>query len=230
MVNEKKIITVIQARFTSARLPGKVLMDLYGKPVLERVVERIRLAGRAGEIWVATSDHGTDDPIEQTCDRLNVPVFRGSLDDVLGRFCGVVQQSRADIIVRVTADNPLTEPGFIDRGIEKMMADHDDYVYFENIPYGSGVEIVAKEALLTADKMASELHDREHVTSYIRRNSNLFQIGRLLPQNPLSRPDIRVTLDTMEDYRLLFNIFYYFKNTAISDLTLEKVIAYLDLG
>ncbi|MEB3102226.1 cytidylyltransferase domain-containing protein [Ferviditalea candida] len=226
-MNGKKIITVIQARFNSARLPGKALLDLCGKPVLERVVDQVRQASHSGEIWVATSDQSTDDPIARTCDRLHVHVHRGSLSDVLGRFCGAVHQSQADLIVRVTADNPLTEPRFIDAGVLQMMADRYDYIYFENIPYGSGVEIITKEALFASDRMALDAQDREHVTSFMKRNPGRFHIGRFSPPTRLSRPDIRVTLDTVEDYIRLFHMFHHFGNTTV---TLEKAIAYLGRG
>jgi spore coat polysaccharide biosynthesis protein SpsF len=226
-----KKIAVIQARLSSSRLPGKVLKDLCGKTLLERVVERVRESNLLDEIWLATSTEKTDDILEIVSKQLNIKLHRGSLNNVLERFCEVAIKSNADIIVRVTADNPLTEPTFIDQGINEMLNNDVDYINFEDIPYGSGVEIIKKESLLLSNKLTNTDEDIEHVTLFIKKNSHKFKIKTLIPENKFRRPDIRVTIDTLDDYVKMFKVYHLLSNSPSSCKNyLEKAIDLFDRG
>lgn len=113
-----RTVAIIQARMGSQRLPGKVLLDIAGQPMLARVYERTRLAGAVDQVVVATTDQPDDDPIAELCEGRGYACYRGSLPDVLDRYCQAARQFGAEVIVRVTADCPLIDPGVIDRTVE----------------------------------------------------------------------------------------------------------------
>lgn len=222
-----KVAAIIQARLSSTRLPGKVMMDLCGKTALGRVVERARAAKSVDEICVATTKLSKDDVIVSEAHKEGVKIYRGSKEDVLDRYCRAAAVMRADYIVRITADNPFTEPRFIDRCVKKIIQEGLDYVAMENVPYGSNAEVVSAEALIKAAKKAKQ-EEREHVTAYIYKNPELFRICRIQPPQGLRRPDIRITLDTMDDYVFLDMIFRHFRNKPTKDIRLESVIKFID--
>jgi spore coat polysaccharide biosynthesis protein SpsF len=208
MVKIRKIIGVIQCRMTSKRLPAKAMLDLGGKTLLERVFLRAAKSNLIDEIWVATSTSKEDDVIEIKAKSAGYPVYRGPLDDVLTRFCRCIQETNAEFVVRITADNPFTEVKFIDLGIANILLSGCDYIGFKNVPYGSGVEIIKAEVMLKIDGMATTHEDREHVTLYLLNNSNRFNIKIIEPPwAELTRPDVRATIDTIEDYTKINNFF-----------------------
>jgi spore coat polysaccharide biosynthesis protein SpsF len=227
LVKDQKVVAIIQARMSSSRLPGKVMMDLCGKPLLERVIERVKLAKVIDEMILATSTEPADDVIELHGMANGCSVFRGSLDDVLSRYCEATKMASADIIVRVTADNPLTEPRFIDFGTHHLVSNKLDYVCFENVPYGSDVEVITKKALLKASESTRDKDDREHVTLYIRNSPETFKLGIIPnPFKALARPDVKVTVDTLEDYSKMYKVFWHFRDKKV--VQLEEVIRFLD--
>ena len=186
------------------------MLDLAGKTLLERVVLQARRSNLLDEIWVATSTDKEDDVIENHAVEYGYNIFRGPKDDVLKRFCLCIEKTNAQIVVRVTADNPLTEVKFIEFGIAYILFAGCDYVGFKNIPYGSGVEIVKSDALLMADRLATSSNDREHVTPYLLSHRNDFNVHIIeAPWDELARPDIRATIDTMEDYLRLKEFFSF---------------------
>lgn len=201
MVKIGKIVGVIQCRMTSTRLPAKAMLDLGGKTILERVLLRAQKSNLIDETWVATSTDKEDDIVENHVKDAGYKIFRGPKDDVLKRFCGCIEQAKADFVVRITADNPFTEVKFIDLGIAYILFSGCDYICFKNIPYGSGVEIIKSDAMLKADRMSTANEDREHVTLYLLNNRNDFNVQMIeSPWAELTRPDIRTTIDTIEDY------------------------------
>lgn len=224
-----KAIAIIQARMSSSRLPGKVMKDLNGKTLIERVIDQVKLASEVSEVWLSTSTEPEDDLLQFIGKRLQVNVFRGSLHNVLKRFHDTLSASNGDVVVRVTADNPLTEPSFIDEGVKCLIQNNLDYVHFTDIPYGSGVEIVSKKALEAAFHNTTDPYDIEHVTPYIIRNENgQFKKETLIPQElELRRPDIHITIDTLDDYIKLFKLFYHIeKNNKV--VSLLNAINYCD--
>ena len=146
----EKAIAIIQARMTSNRLPRKVALDIHGKCLLERVIGQVRRARTVNEIVVATSTSADDEIVELVCRRLSVDFFRGALTDVRSRFVAVGRERKAAIVVRVTADNPLTEPVFIDALVETLRRDpavHYCTMVKERIPDGSQAEAFRLAAL-----------------------------------------------------------------------------------
>jgi len=199
-----RINAVIQARAGSTRLPGKVLEDLGGRPVLEWVVRAARAATRVDEVIVATSTLVGDDAVADLAHCLGVMLVRGSEDDVLSRFVAALDAHPADALVRLTADCPLLDPTLIDAvaGAWAAAPTHDyvSTVLVRCLPRGLDVELVSAQALRDVDRMATG-HDRVHVTSALYADPRTY---RLLGLCVTPRADdLRVTLDTAEDLVLL---------------------------
>ena len=199
-----RINAVIQARAGSTRLPGKVLADLGGRPVLEWVVRAARAATLVDEVIVATSTQAGDDAVAGLAASLGVHVVRGSEDDVLSRFIAALDAHPADAVVRLTADCPLLDPTLIDAvaGAWAAAPTHDyvSTVLVRCLPRGLDVELVSAQALRTVDRMATG-HDRVHVTSALYADPTAYRLLGLCVTPPAD--DLRVTLDTAEDLVLL---------------------------
>jgi spore coat polysaccharide biosynthesis protein SpsF len=208
VILEKQTVTIIQARMSSSRLPGKVLQDIGGRPMLAWVVERARLARREGEVLVATTTDGADDPIQTWCQSARVPCFRGSAYDVLDRFYQAASAFHAGRIVRLTADCPLIDPQVIDDVVEAMIADGADFAanrlpppWHRTFPIGLDVEVCTFSALERAWKEAREPHEREHVMPYLYSLPGRFRV-RILDTVP-DFGDLRWTVDTPEDLEMV---------------------------
>ncbi len=199
-----RINAVIQARAGSTRLPGKVLADLGGRPVLEWVVRAARAATLIDEVIVATSTQAGDDAGAGLAASLGVHVVRGSEDDVLSRFIAALDAHPADAVVRLTADCPLLDPTLIDAvaGAWAAAPTHDyvSTVLVRCLPRGLDVELVSAQALRAVDRMATG-HDRVHVTSALYADPTAYRLLGLCVTPPAD--DLRVTLDTTEDLVLL---------------------------
>jgi spore coat polysaccharide biosynthesis protein SpsF len=222
-----RVAAIIQARMGSTRLPGKAMMDLAGKNVLTRVIDRVKAAKGLDSICVATTSLTADGIIAEEALKSGVEVFRGSEADVLDRFCRAARKMKADYVIRVTADNPLTDPGLIDLCIAELEKGKTDYAAFSEIPYGAGAEMVSTDALVKASKYADKT-EKEHVTTGIYTRKGLYAVNILEPPVGLERPDIRVTLDTLEDYTRLYDIFSHFKKIPAGKIKLDLVIRYID--
>lgn len=199
-----KVEAIIQARMSSTRLPGKVLMDLEGKPVLEHVVERVSACKYINEIIVATTNKKEDDAISKLCKKIGVNIYRGSEEDVLDRFYQAVKSFVPDHIVRITADCPLIDPEVIDSVIKlhlKNNADYSSNTLKETYPDGEDVEVFTFKALEKSWKSAKLRSEREHVTPYIRKNFSLFKLCNLEYRENLSNK--RWTLDERRDYEYI---------------------------
>ena len=182
-----EIVAIIQARVGSTRLPGKVLADIAGEPMLTRVVSRVAAAKKVGAIVVATSTSPADDQVVELCAANRTAVFRGSESDVLDRFYQAAKAYRAAIVVRITADCPLIDPEIIDRVIAEYLTDGCDYVSNTMVcsyPDGLDVEVFSFAALESAWRDARHASDREHVTSYLR-SSGSFRLRNV--ECPLGR-------------------------------------------
>ena len=199
-----RINAVIQARAGSSRLPGKVLEDLGGRPVLEWVVRAARAATRIDEVIVATSTLAGDDAVADLAQSLGVMVVRGSEDDVLSRFVAALDAHPADALVRLTADCPLLDPTLINAvaGAWAAAPTHDyvSTVLVRCLPRGLDVELVSAQALRAVDRTATG-HDRVHVTSALYADPTAYRLLGLCVTPPAD--DLRVTLDTAEDLVLL---------------------------
>ena len=226
MVNEK-VIAIIQARISSSRLPAKAMLDINGKTVLTRVIDRIKKVKIIDETWIATSDTSSDNIIEASISKKDVKIFRGSLHNVFQRFIDLVKIANPTYIVRVTGDNPLTEPTFIYQAIKEIKEKNADYVSLDQIPYGSGIEVFRASSFLSIQEEELDEYDKEHVTAFLYKNPKKFKILQILPEEYLQRPDIRLTLDTLEDYIFLYNVIQKMEEDSIP-LILENVLSYID--
>ena len=199
-----RINVVIQARTGSTRLPGKVLEDLGGHPVLEWVVRAAQAATQIDTVIVATSTLSGDDVVADLADSLGVPVVRGSENDVLSRYVAALDAYPADAIVRLTADCPLLDPGLIDAvaGVWAASPTHDyvSTLVVRCLPRGLDVELVTARALRVVDRIAVG-HDRVHVTSLLYAVPTAYRLLGVCVTPPAN--DLRVTLDTREDLALL---------------------------
>lgn len=201
-------VAILQARMSSSRLPGKVMRPLAGRPMIERQLERLRSC-MGMKLVVATSDQPSDDPLAEHLQAIGVDVFRGPLDDVLGRFAGAAQAFgvQGDVI-RLTADCPLADPDVIDACV-RLRADRGvDYASnAQRRTYARGldVEVFTLDALLTADREATDPYDREHVTPYLYRNPGRFTLAELV--QPRDESHLRWTVDTPDDFAFVERVY-----------------------
>jgi spore coat polysaccharide biosynthesis protein SpsF len=199
-----RVNAVIQARTGSTRFPGKALVDLGGRPVLQWVVRAAQAATRVDQVIVATSTSAGDDAVADLAGSLGVAVVRGSEDDVLSRFVAALDAHPADAVVRLTADCPLLDPTLIDAvaGAWAASPTHDyvSTVLVRCLPRGLDVELVTAQALRAVSRMATG-HDRVHVTSALYADPTAYRLLGLCVTPPAD--DLRVTLDTHEDLVLL---------------------------
>lgn len=208
------VIAIIQAHMGSTRLPGKVLLDLEGKPVLERVIRRVQACKRVDETVVATSDLPCDQVLEDFCRKLHVRFHRGSDDDVLERFAETAKAYPAKYYVRITSDCPLIDPSVSDAIISRFLearpnADYASNKIPQSFPRGLDTEIFTAEALKKAESEATEKHQRIHVTPYFYEHPELFRLMSI--ESEVDRADWRWTLDTKEDLEFIRKVYAYFK-------------------
>lgn len=186
---------ILQARYASSRLPGKALERIGQRTILEHCIRRLH-AGRAGQVVLATTVNAEDDALAALATRLGIEVLRGDVEDVLGRFVAAAETFGLDPIVRATADNPAVDIDAAGRVIAALRASGADYVREDGLPVGAAVEGVTSAALSRASTDAHLAEDREHVTTFVRRNPQAFTIVGVQAPALLRRPDLRLTVDT----------------------------------
>lgn len=196
-------VVITQARTTSTRLPGKVLLAAGGRTMLEHHLDRLAASGLP--IVVATTDNATDDPVATLAERHGAAVTRGSEHDVLGRFAQAIREHRPDTVVRVTSDCPLIDGDLLRRGVAAYLAAADDTVYAANTltrcyPRGLDFEVFSAGALLDADARATEPAHREHVTPWLYTDPHRAKLDLRWDRDASL---YRITLDTRDDLRLL---------------------------
>lgn len=200
-----KIVGVIQSRMGSSRLPGKMMMELCGYPVLHWVIERCKKASTLDEIVLATTTNLEDDCLIALSQSLEIQTFRGSEQDVLDRLIRAAKEFDATIVVRICADNPLIAPEEIDRLVKFFLTETPDYAFNHvprlnnNYPDGLGAEILSTGLLEKIGRSAIDKKYREHVTLYLWENSKLFSIKTLPCPEPYNRPEMKLDIDTLED-------------------------------
>lgn len=204
-----KTVAIVQARIGSSRLPGKVLADIAGQPMLRHVVQRLGRASLPDQVVVATTDQPQDDAIAGFCDSQGLACFRGSEADVLDRYYQVAKWSAAEVIVRVTADCPLLDPEVVDQAIALFRADSVDYAsntLLHTFPDGLDVEVFSFAALTCAWREARREAEREHVTPYLR-TSPQFRRANLAYGGSLSARTLRWTVDSESDLQFVRQVF-----------------------
>ncbi len=203
-----KIVAIVQARMGSTRLPGKVLKDIEGKPMLWHIVNRLKHAKLIDKIVIATSVNKKDEAIEKFCKENNIDCFRGNEEDVLARYYETAKEYNADIIIRITSDCPLIDPEIVDlvvRRHKENSADYTSNTLKRTYPRGLDTEVFGFYALEEAYKRAKELYQREHVTPFIYEHPELFKLQNVENNKDLSY--LRFTVDEEKDLELVRKIY-----------------------
>ena len=209
MKNGLKILTVIQARIGSTRLPGKVLLPLAGKPLFIRLFERVSAAKHSGKIVVAVTEEKNDDELVKLCYDNKILCFRGDSEDLLDRHYKAAIEFNADIVVKIPSDCPLIDPEVIDKVIMYYINNQNKFDFVSNLhpatyPDGNDVEVMSFRALEIAWNNASRLLEREHTTPYIWENPDKFRIGNVIWESGLDYSMThRFTIDYKEDYNFI---------------------------
>jgi len=196
---------------TSSRLPGKVLLPAAGRPLLQILVERLRRAPGLDGLVIATTVNASDDPVSALGEKLGVGVFRGSENDVLGRVCGALRASGADVCVEITRDCPLIDPEIVGEALTEFLRTRDDHPYVSNsdphraVPAGLDVQVFLASALFQLDAATGDSDDREHVSyGFYRPESGDRWRPRFIRHAACAgAEELLVTLDYPEDYELI---------------------------
>lgn len=202
------ILAILQARVSSSRLPGKVLMPLLGVPMLLREIERIGRASLIDQLLVATSNDASDDPISRLCRDNGILCYRGSLEDVLDRYYQAAKLSSPEHVVRLTGDCPLIDPEVIDQVARFYLDGAYDYAsntVTPTFPDGLDVEVFRFSCLEDAWREANLPSQHEHVTPFIHRQPERFKIGCFKQEPDLSR--LRWTVDEAEDFEFVKQVY-----------------------
>lgn len=225
-----KMIATIEARMASSRLPGKILKEAVGKPLLELMVERVRRSKLINEVVVATTVESPDDVTEKACSEMGVKCYRGSNDDVLERVLKAAQAHKADLIVELTGDCPLIDPVEMDKVIQYYLDNSFDYVSnFRDrlFPRGTETQVFSVKVLEDVARRTQDPADHEHVSLFIYEHPELYKLGGVSAEPFYNRPDLRLTVDTPQDYELVKTVFekLYPGNPQF---TLKDIIQLLD--
>ncbi|MFZ0414483.1 MAG: NTP transferase domain-containing protein [Candidatus Acidiferrales bacterium] len=235
MPSTERVGIIIQARMDSKRLPGKALIDLEGKPLLRRLCDRMTLCRKANDLVVATSDKPQDDAIEEACGSWKIPVYRGPEKDLTARFLGAVNARKLSAFVRVTGDNPLTDPAGVDDLIEEFLGSRQQNGSAVKIvhnshrggyPYGTGAELAARSVLEECDRELQSASDRECFMSFARSCPERFPCMKIPAPTHLLRPQYFMTVDHAEDLDVHREIYHHFYGR--DDMTLEEIVDFLD--
>ncbi len=221
-------MAIIQARMSSSRLPGKVLLDLNGEPTILRIVDRLKKALTVDEVIVATSLDESDNQLFELLQNKKIECFRGDLEDVLSRFIGVLTSSDAEVVIRITADCPLVMPKLVDQMVKDFLLSDLDYLsntITPTFPDGLDVEIFTKEALMKLNSLNLSSQEREHVTLGIRNRPELFSLSNFVGKKDLS--SLRWTVDYEEDLVFVREVYSHFKKRE-SDFGYNEVLHLLE--
>lgn len=211
MFNKPKTVTaaLIQARMASSRLPGKVLADISGKPMLHHVIDRVKASRVIQDIIVVTTTALEDQTVCTLADERNVKTYAGSAIDVLDRYYQAAKCFRIDVVVRITADCPLMDPSIIDRTVKTFFESGCDYAStaypVATFPDGLDVEVFTFSTLERAWKEATLGSEREHVTPFIWKNPHWFTLKSV--QSEVDRSDMRWTVDEKEDLEFVREVY-----------------------
>ena len=214
----KNVVAVVQARAGSTRLPGKVLQDLAGEPMLVRVMTRLKRARTIDRVVLATTIEPADDAIAAMATEHGWPVFRGSEADVLTRYVGAAREHSATHVVRVTSDCPITDPALVDEHVTRLLERRVDFVSNmtrPTFPLGLAVEALPIDVLARLDRLSPTLREREHVTRFIYDRPDLFLVDHVVLEEDLSQ-SMRLTVDTPEDMTLARAVFEHFGHDAFA--------------
>ncbi len=210
-----RIVATIEARMTSSRLPGKVLMPAGGKPLLQILIERLKRVKELDKIIIATTTNIDDDPIALLGKELSVEIFRGSEEDVLGRVCGALRATDADICVEITGDCPLIDPQIVSEAITEYMRTKETNFYISNsdphrsVPAGLDVQVFSAESLYRLESETIDPLDREHVSYgfYCPETDDRWKPRFITHSSCIGGEELIITLDYREDYELIKRLY-----------------------
>ena len=208
-----KTLICVQARTGSTRLPGKVLKPLAGKPLLERMVARVRAASMPNEVIVITTTDAADDPVVELCEKISVKSFRGHPTDLLDRHYQAAMLEQADVVVKIPSDCPLIDPAIIDRVLKHYLDHIGEFDFVSNLhpatyPDGNDVEVMMIETLKAAWSNAALSFEREHTTPYIWERPDTFRLSNVEWESGLNYSmSHRWTIDYPEDYEFILRVY-----------------------
>ena len=206
----KKVGITIEARMSSSRLPGKTLKPLLGKPMLARMIERLKMAKSADVIVVATTDQPEDAPIVDLAKEMGIGYHQGSSEDVLDRVLQAAKKYDIDLIVETCGDCPVVDPNILDMEIRAFLDNHVDYVgchLIKTFPLGLDAKLFKTETLEEVAKLTNDPADRENVSLYIYEHPEKYKLLNIEAEGRQRRPDLRLVVDYQEDFDLIETIY-----------------------
>ena len=229
-----KQLTVIQARMSSTRLPGKVLMKIGKKTLIDRIIDSAEEATSTSKIFIATSEEDSDDILVKYLEKRDVEIFRGSINNVYSRFYEIVknEKNNFDSVIRLTADCPLLDPDIIDTTVDKHYSDFYDYTstgLSKTFPLGQAVEIVKISTFLNLPNSQMDKEDLEHVTRYIWKRPDEYRLGSISYENEYfsDSSKLRLTVDQIEDFILIEKIISGLSYENVKKVSLDEIIKFL---
>ena len=211
----EKTVATIEARMTSSRLPGKVLLEAGGITMTEHLVRRLKKVKSIDQIVLATTTNEDDIPLVQLAKKLDISIFRGSEENVLERVIGAARSVNASVIVQITGDCPIIDPEIVEQCIQMFKVNEVDYisnVIFRSYPDGMDTQVYRLTTLEKSAMMTTDALDREHVSLHIRNNPEIFSHMHLVAPTEIFWPELRLTLDESKDFELIKKIINYFVN------------------
>lgn len=243
MKSRQKVVAVVQARMGSTRLPGKVMLPAAGRPLLQRMLDRVRAARELDAVVVATTRLAVDDSIRSLCAAMGLPCVSGHATDLLDRHVEAARATDADVVVKIPSDCPLVDPRVIDRVVGAYRRNRHRFDFVTNLrpptwPDGNDVEVMTREVLETAWREAARPYEREHTTPFIWDQPARFRIGNVTAgddggfgdgEEIVDRSQThRLTLDYPDDYRLISAVFQALLKPDAPPFSVDDVVAFLD--
>jgi len=208
-----KIVATVEARMASSRLPGKVLMQANGRPMLAHLVDRLKRVQSIEEIVLATTVNSSDDCLVAFAEGMDILYYRGSEENVMSRVIEAAGSAKAEVVVEITGDCPIIDPLIVEQTIRMFLYNKADYVsngHIRSYPDGMDTQVFKLETLKQSAQMTEDFLDREHVTLHIRNNPHIFSHVHLVAPPDLWWPELGLTLDEQQDYELLKILIEYF--------------------
>lgn len=227
-----KIVATIEARINSSRLPGKTMMKIVEKPMLELMIERVKNSKMLDEIIIATADTPENHLIEDLANKMKVKCFRGNEEDVLDRVLKAAKKYKADVIVELWGDSPLIDSCLIDNLVNYYLKNDFDCVgttlpnFEKTFPIGISALIFSTKILEEVDQTTNNPIDRENVSNYIYEHTEKYKIGSLPCPQELNFPNVRLTIDEENDFQLVKKLFEYFYRTN-PNFSIAQIIQFL---
>lgn len=222
---ENSTLALVAVRLKSSRLPYKALKDLAGEPVIVRLTERLSLSKEIDEVVWCTSTNPQDAPLLELASKHGIGCYRGSELNVLQRFLDVALARGAKTVVRITGDNPLSDPQMIDQMIHQHHEAQAEYTYTDALPRGTRCEVIEVSALIRCLELVEDPDASEYMTLMLRRPDH-FKVLKVTPDHEvLVRPELRLTIDTPEDFAVVNSIYQSFEGAPPP---LHEIIKWLD--